>query len=131
AVRAQDQGDLAAVVDVVLGDVPDDEAAISPGPRAVRSRRGALELGLEVVRRPPAQTRRDVAPGLVEGGADRGGVRLGYVRVVVHAGQALQLLVPLTHPAVEPPGPRGDDVAREHAYRPEAFARRPQKLFLG
>ena len=70
---AEDQRDLATVMDVVLGDVPDDETTITPLTRAIRPRRGSLELGRQVVYRPSAETRRDVSPRFVESGADRDG----------------------------------------------------------
>jgi len=126
--NAQRQRDLTTVVYVVLGDVPDDVAALSPrafalgvGPRTLKARR---QVGF----RPPGQARMHVGPGFLERGADRRRVRPAQVGVVIHPDQAAEVIVAFAHPSVEPPRSGRDDVAGQHADRPQAFRRRPHQL---
>src|SRR5262245_45755475 len=131
AMDPQDQRDLATVMDIVLGDVPEDEAPVPPGPFSHGVRLGPLELPVEVVRRPLLEACAHLVPGLLEGGANGGRVAGRILDLlVVDRDQALELLVALAHPGLEPPGTRGGDVTGEDADRPEALARGPRQLFV-
>src|SRR5205814_1614950 len=77
-VHPQSQRDLAAMVDVVLRDVPDDVAPVAPGPFPGSVRARPLKAGREILCCPSPQAGAHVGPRLVQGGADRRGVRLGH-----------------------------------------------------
>src|SRR5207237_6727288 len=109
--------ELAAVGEVVLGDVPDAETSVAPGPLARGVGNRPLDPGLEVGVRPPPQTRVHERPRGFQGPHDlRRRPALGLL-TLVELRQGVELRATLSHPGVAPPDPGRGDVAGDPQYR--------------
>ena len=112
--RTERQRDLAAVVDIVFQDVPNNPTARTGDERAIRAL-PRERLG-EIGGRPAVEAPGDHRPCSLQALDELGG---GARRcaVVVPAVERVERRVALAHPAPEPAEPRADDVGGEEPDR--------------
>jgi len=110
------EGDLAAVMNVVLDKVPDDPLARTLGPLSGLVWPGPDKLLSEISRRPPRQPRLDHCEALLEPPDDLGGRPRGQRLILIPIGHRAKLRRPLPHPGVHPPSACGNDMARQRPH---------------